>query len=58
MTIANPTLRDHMLGKFLNFRPAPLQDGDFQTAIVIDVNVQRRLSQIMMIVKFLGQTLR
>jgi hypothetical protein len=48
MTIAHTALRDHVFGESFNFCSASLQNSHFQAAIVIDVHVQRRLSQIVM----------
>jgi len=40
-----------MVGKSLYVRTAPLEHGDFETAVMIEMNMQRRLRQIVMIVK-------
>ena len=55
MTVAHASLRDDMVGKRLYLGTAPLEHGHFQTTIVADVNVERCLPEVVMIMKFLRQ---
>jgi hypothetical protein len=44
-----------MVGEGLHFGTRPLQHGHLKTAVMVKVNVERRLGKAMMVVEVLGQ---
>ena len=56
MPVAHAALRDDMIGKRLHLGTASLEHGHFETTVVTDVNVERRLGEVVVIVEFLRQT--
>jgi hypothetical protein len=53
--VPHATLGNHLVGAFLNFRCAPLENGDLHAAVVVEMHVQRRLRQIMMMMDRVDQ---
>src|SRR5262245_12393127 len=58
MAVTYAALGDDMIGERLHLGAAPLQHRDLETAVMIDVDVQCRLREIMMLVIVAGQPLR
>ena len=57
VTMPDAALGDDMVGKRLHLRAAALEHGHLQAAFMIEVHMQRRLRQVVMVVKLLGQAL-
>ena len=58
MAVTNAALRDHLVGKGLHLGAVSFEDGHLQAAFSVQMHMQRRLRQIMMIVEALGEALR
>ncbi len=46
MAMAHTSFSDNMIGKFLYLGTMAFQHRDFETTFVVEVNVQRRLRQV------------
>jgi hypothetical protein len=46
--VPHATLGNHLVGAFLNVRCPPLENRDLHAAVVVEMDVQRRLRQIVM----------
>src|ERR1700722_9605136 len=57
VAMAHAPLGNHMVSECLHIRTAALQHGYFEAAFMADMNVKRRLRQVMVIVEFLRQAL-
>ena len=53
MAVANAAFGDDVIGEGLHLAAAALQHRDLETGIVIDMDVQRRLREIVVLVKSL-----
>jgi hypothetical protein len=49
MTVAYTALGGHVIGKVLDLAHLPLEHGDLQTVIVIDVHMQRCDRQVVVV---------
>jgi len=58
LAVANAALGDDMIGERLHLAAPSFEHRDLKTGIVVDVNVQRRLREVMMFVIVVGQPLR
>ena len=58
LPMADAAFGNDMVCKLLHVASASFQDRDFHAALVIQMNVQRRLRKIMMIVEIARQPLR
>src|SRR5215467_14024675 len=58
MAVTNTALGDDMVGKRLHLAAAPLQNRDLEAGIMVDVNVQRRLREVVVLMILVGQALR
>ena len=56
--VTHAALGYDMVGERLYVGTASLQHGHFQTAVVADVNMERRLREVMVRVEFLRQAFR
>jgi hypothetical protein len=58
VAVAHASLGDDVVGKCFHFGTASLEHGHFQTTVVVEMNMERCLREIVVIVKVLGQALR
>ena len=58
MAVAHAALGNNVVGNLLYIRAAPLQHRDFETALVVEMHVQRRLCEVVMIVVAAGEAFR
>ena len=57
VTVAHAPFGDDMVGERLHLGTAPLQHGHFEATVVADVNMERCLSKVVVVVEFLRQAL-
>ena len=57
MAVPHAAFGDDMVGKFLHVGAAALEHGDFHAAVVIEMHVQRRLREIVAVMKVAGEPL-
>ena len=57
MAVAHAAFGDHLVGERLDLGAAALEHGDFEAACLIEMDVQRCLRQIVMVVETLRQPL-
>ena len=57
MAVAHAALGDDVVGELLHVGAAALEHGDLDAAFVIEMHVQRRMRQIVAVVKVAGQPL-
>lgn len=55
VAMTDAALGDDVVGKRLHLGTATLEYGDFETAVMADVNMKRGLGEVVVIVEFLGQ---
>ena len=58
LTVSHPSFGDDVVGEFLHVFTGSLQDRHLHTAFVVQVDVQRRACEIMMIMKIACEALR
>jgi hypothetical protein len=58
MSVADAPLGNDVLGERLHLGAGALQHGHLETAVMIEVNMQRRLGEAVVVVEVLGQPLR
>jgi hypothetical protein len=57
VAVAHAAFGNDVIGELLHVGAAALEYGDFHAAFVVEVHVQRRLRQIVAVVKIAGQAL-
>ena len=55
MAVAHAALGDDVIGEFLHIGASPLENRDFETTLVIEVYMKRRLRKVMVIVEVSGK---
>ena len=58
LTVSHPSFGDDVIGEFLHVFTGSFQDRHLHAAFVVQVDVQRRLCEIMMIMKIACEALR
>ena len=58
LTVSHPSFGDDVVGELLHVFTGSLQDRHLQAAFVVQVDVQRRACEIMMIMKIAREALR
>ena len=51
VAVAHAALGDDVIGEFLHIGASPLENCDFETALVIEVYVKRRLRKVVVLVE-------
>ena len=55
VAMAHAALGDDVIGEFLHIGASPLENRDFETTLVIEVYMKRRLRKVMVIVEVSGK---
>lgn len=58
LAVSHASFGDDVVGEFLHFSAGALQDGHLHATFVVEVNMQCRLREIMMIMKIAREPLR
>ena len=58
LAVAHAAFGDDMVGELLHFSAGPLQDRHLHATFVVEMNMQRRLREVVVIVKIAREPLR